>query len=60
MKIKRTTAKTLSFLGAALSEGQLVKGVEKAPDIIRRSGIFNLLRNNYDVGVQDYGNITIL
>lgn len=44
MKIKKTLAKSLSFLGAAISEGQPVKGVETGPQLIRQSGLFDLLK----------------
>lgn len=35
MKIKQTALKKLAFLGAAICEGQLKKGVAKGPKLIR-------------------------
>lgn len=44
MSIKQTSLKTLGFLGAAIHHGQLVRGVEKGPSLIRGSGVFELLK----------------
>lgn len=58
MSVKQTVLKTLGFLGAAINQGQLVKGVEKGPSLIRNSGVFNLLNKNYGVSIKDYGDIS--
>ena len=57
MSTKRTVANTLSFLGAAIREGQHRLGVERGPEIMRRSGLFNMLHNSFDVTVHDHGDI---
>lgn len=57
MKVRQTAARSLSFLGAALSEGQPVRGVERSPNIFRDAGLFDFLRSNYGVQVRDYGNV---
>jgi arginase family enzyme len=60
MKIKKTTASTLSFIGAAINQGQKVKGVEKGPDLIRNSGLFTALKMKHNVKIiKDYGNINM-
>lgn len=33
--MNRTVLKTLSYLGAAINEGQPLKGVKRGPDVIR-------------------------
>lgn len=38
--MNRTLLKTLSYIGAAIKEGQPHKGVERGPDILRKSGLF--------------------
>jgi hypothetical protein len=57
MTSKTTILKKLAYLGAAISEGQPIRGVEIGPSLIRNSGVFNLLKNNYGVDVVDYGDI---
>jgi len=37
---KQTIAKSLSFLGAAIREGQPVAGTEKGPALFRSAGLF--------------------
>jgi hypothetical protein len=60
MSIKQTTLKTLGFLGAAIHQGQQVRGAELGPSLIRGSGVFNLLQANYGVGVKDLGDVAAL
>jgi arginase family enzyme len=60
MKIKQTTARSLAFLGAAINQGQSVKGVERGPSLFREAGLFRHLENNYNIKVQDYGDISLL
>ncbi len=38
--MNRTVLKSLSYLGAAIREGQPLKGVKKGPDVVRQSGVF--------------------
>ncbi len=58
--MRKTTAQTLSFLGAVFSEGQPNNGVRYGPKLIRESGIFDILKENYNVTkIQDYGDISI-
>ena len=58
--MNKTILKTLSYVGAAINEGQPLKGVKKGPDVIRESGLFETLKNIYHVpNIKDYGNISI-
>jgi arginase len=57
MSPKQTVLKTLGFLGGAIHHGQLTRGVERGPSIIRGSGVFDLLSRNYGVSVKDYGDV---
>ena len=45
--MNRTIIKKLSYIGAALNEGQIKKGVSKGPDSIRNTGIFRHLQEIY-------------
>lgn len=59
LTMNRTILKTLSYLGAAINEGQPLKGVIKGPDVIRQSGVFETLRKIYKIeNIIDYGNIS--
>lgn len=57
MKVKQTLARSLSFLGAGICEGQTVKGVERSPQLLRDAGLFGHLKNRFDVDVVDYGDV---
>ena len=57
MSIKQTVINKLAFLGAAICEGQPIKGVEKAPTLIRESGAFSMIKNLYGADVVDYGDV---
>lgn len=58
--MNKTILKTLSYVGAAINQGQPLKGVKKGPDIIRETGIFQTLKNVYKIKeIKDYGNINI-
>lgn len=60
MKIKRISPSTLSFIGAAINQGQKITGVEKAPQLIRDSNMFNSLTKKFDLNnIKDYGDIGI-
>jgi arginase family enzyme len=59
MKIKQTTARSLAFLGAAINQGQTVKGVEHGPSLFRQAGLFQHLQNNFNVDVKDYGDVSL-
>lgn len=39
-KVKKTTTKTLCYLGANIWEGQKIEGVEKTPDLLRDCRLF--------------------
>lgn len=56
---KVTQSKTLTFLGAVVHEGQSIKGVEKTPQILRDSGLFESLKKKFGVDVNDLGDISI-
>ena len=43
MTNRTTVIKKLAYLGAAISEGQPIGGVEKGPQLIRQSGAFKML-----------------
>lgn len=58
--MNKTVLKTLSYVGAAINEGQPLKGVKKGPDVIRESGLFETLKKIYQVpNIKDYGNVSI-
>ena len=58
--MNQTILKTLSFIGAAIHEGQLRPGVSKTPSILRASGLFDSLQHIYGVKtIKDYGDINI-
>lgn len=59
MTTKITNIKKLAYLGAAISEGQVVRGVEAGPNLFRHAGLFHMLNKNYGVDVVDYGDIKI-
>jgi arginase family enzyme len=59
MKTKITNIKKLAYLGAAISEGQAVRGVETGPNLLRGAGMFHMLNKNYGVDVVDYGDIKL-
>lgn len=59
MTSKITNIKKLAYLGAAISEGQLVRGVEEGPNLLRHAGLFQALNKNYGVDVVDYGDIRL-
>lgn len=57
---KKTIVNTMAYLGAAISEGQPKRGVERAPDEFRRAGLFDGLKKKYPINkINDYGNITL-
>lgn len=59
MASRQTIIKKLAYLGAAISEGQPIGGVEKGPELIRQSGAFNMIKNNFGAQVVDYGDIKV-
>ena len=59
MSSRQTIVKKLAYLGAAVAEGQLAKGVERGPDSLRQSGVFNMINKNFGGNVVDYGDIKI-
>ena len=59
MTSRQTLVKKLAYLGAAISEGQPIGGVEKGPQLIRQSGAFNMIKNNFGAQVVDYGDIKV-
>jgi hypothetical protein len=56
--MKKTISKNINFIGAAIHQGQSIKGVENAPDMIRRSGLFKSLTKKYGAEVADFGIIS--
>lgn len=57
--MNKTIINRLSYIGAALHQGQTQTGVSKGPDSIRNSGIFEHLRGTFGLkDIKDYGNIT--
>ena len=57
--MNKTVLNSLSYLGAAIREGQPLKGVKKGPDVIRNSGVFETLRKIHKINdIRDYGNIS--
>ncbi len=57
---KKTIVNTMAYLGAAISEGQPKKGVERAPDEYRRAGLFEGLKKKFPIQkINDYGNISL-
>ena len=59
MKGRQTIIKNLAYLGAAMSEGQGITGTEKAPQVIRESGVFDVLKNIFNVNVNDFGDVSV-
>jgi arginase family enzyme len=58
--MNKTLLTSLSFLGAAIHEGQSLPGAHKGPSIIRNSGVFDTLKNIYHIHpITDYGDISI-
>jgi arginase family enzyme len=58
--VKKTVVNSMAYLGAAISEGQPKRGVERAPDEYRRAGLFEGLKKKFPVKkITDYGNITL-
>jgi arginase family enzyme len=58
--MNKTIVKSLSFIGAAISEGQSLAGVKQGPDIVRKSGVFETLKHIYNLtDIRDYGNISV-
>lgn len=55
---KRSIFKAVSYIGAAIREGQDLVGVEEAPDALRKAGLFEALRKKFEVEINDYGNIS--
>lgn len=56
---KATTSKSVTYLGAAVHEGQSIKGVEKTPKIFRDAGLFDSLKKKFNVDVNDIGDVSI-
>lgn len=56
---KATTSKSITYLGAAVHEGQSIKGVEKTPQILRDAGLFDSLKQKFNVDVNDIGDVSI-
>lgn len=57
--MNKTVIKTLSYIGAAINEGQPHLGVRRGPDYIRYSGVFDSLKAIYKVPeIVDYGNVS--
>ena len=42
-----------------MSEGQGITGTEKAPQVIRESGVFDVLKNIFNVNVNDFGDVSV-
>lgn len=59
MKARKTLAKSLSYVGSALSIGQNIKGAELTPQLLREAGLFEALKNKHGVDVFDYNDITL-
>lgn len=47
----------MCYLGAAIWEGQKIKGVEKTPNILREAQLFKGLKEKFGVEVVDLGNV---
>lgn len=57
--MNKTVIKTLSYIGAAINEGQTHLGVRRGPDYIRYSGVFDSLKAIYKLPeIVDYGNFS--
>ena len=57
--MNRTVLKKLSYIGAAIHQGQPIKGVAKGPQVLRHSGLFEILKNVYGVDeIKDFGDIS--
>jgi hypothetical protein len=48
----------LTYVGAAIKEGQDLNGVEQAPRILRESGLFKSLQEKFSVNVVDDGDVS--
>lgn len=46
---RKTLSNIVSYIGAAVSSGQGLDGVQNGSNAIRNSGVFNLLKNKYQV-----------
>lgn len=57
MSIARTAIKKLKFLGAAIADGQALKGVEKGPSLIRNSKVLDMIRRTENIDVTDLGDV---
>ena len=57
MSIARTAIKKLKFLGAAIADGQALKGVEKGPSLIRNSRVLDMIRRTEKIEVTDLGDV---
>ena len=57
MSVKRTVAKNISYLGAAIWEGQLKRGVDRGPQLLREAGLFDFLKQRHKVNVRDFGDV---
>jgi arginase len=57
MSVNQTVIKRLAYLGAAIHEGGIVKGVENGPRYIRESGVFDRIKKMYEAEVVDYGDV---
>lgn len=57
--LNKTNVKVLSYVGAAICEGQPLEGVKKGPQILRQSGLFDTLKNVYGLEkLKDHGDIS--
>lgn len=57
--MNKTIIKKLSYIGAAINQGQTKTGVARGPDSIRESGLFSHLENTFGLPqIKDFGNIT--
>ena len=54
---RKTLSNIVSYIGAAVSSGQGLDGVQNGSNAIRNSGVFNLLKNKYQVKIKDHGDI---
>ncbi len=52
-----TAIKKLKFLGAAIADGQALKGVEKGPSLIRNSRVLDMIRRTEKIEVTDLGDV---
>lgn len=56
-KVRRTATKKMLYLGAQVWEGQSIKGVEQAPQLLRDCRLLEGLKKKYEVEVVDLGNV---